>query len=202
MTARWLTRRRAVWIVLAAVAVFLAVDGFVAPFTAHDIRSPGAKAPRVSVYEQTPSLRWNPGPPSQSLGVVACFSGGRPCTASDVTAVYPGLEQADHTLYYVWAVCDAFYPAGGPGPIPTPSYNIEYLPGTHQLILHCHTTSCWLCIKLGGGRGIGPQPPFVLLAIDTSEIGPGTLAIVEEDRVEHLVGDWSSESTLATATIS
>jgi hypothetical protein len=38
--------------------------------------------------------------------------------------------------------------------------------------------------------------------VPANAIPPGTLSIVQDDRLEHLVGDQSAEATIATATIS
>jgi hypothetical protein len=46
------------------------------------------------------------------------------------------------------------------------------------------------------------EQPAAILVIPTESFLIGTVNIVEDDRIEHLVGDWSTEHPLATATIS
>lgn len=50
--------------------------------------------------------------------------------------------------------------------------------------------------------GVEAAPPAALLVVPTSGIPAGNLNVIEDDRVEHLLGDDSTESELGTATIS
>jgi hypothetical protein len=45
-------------------------------------------------------------------------------------------------------------------------------------------------------------PPFSLVVVSTDSISAGTINIVEDDRIERLIRDQSTEFLLATATIS
>lgn len=50
--------------------------------------------------------------------------------------------------------------------------------------------------------GAFAEQPGAILVIPTESFLIGTVNIVEDDRIEHLVGDWSTEYPVATAPIS
>ena len=68
-------------------------------------------------------------------------------------------------------------------------------------MLHCYVAEPWITIHRTE-FGVAAQSTENLLVVPASSMGHGTIQIVEDDRLEHLVGDQSTESTYATATIS
>src|SRR6266581_5523605 len=50
--------------------------------------------------------------------------------------------------------------------------------------------------------GLVALPRYLLAAVSTSEMTAGAITIIEDDHLEHLVGDQTDEYQLATATIS
>ena len=196
-----LTRGRVIAVTVVLVAIFLFAEAFVAPASAHEVRSPSATAVQADHYTSTHAVFWQPGPPSESLANMSCtwiYAVGGPCTGAYVTSDFPGLHQTDHTLYYVWTGCIDWH---GSGPkIDYRGFNIEYFAASRTLVIHCYAPTGWINFPLGI-MGIGPVT-WVLLAIPTSDFGAGRLLIQEDDRLEHFVGETSTQFDLTTATIS
>jgi hypothetical protein len=196
-----MSRRRAVLLgVGAAVLIFLLADAFIAP-PAHDVHSPGGIPAKVMFFESDQNVWWDPTPPSQSLADMKCGAPSRAttCDASVVATDFPNLTQTPQTLYLVWAHCSDW---SGHGEItPWDGSNIEYVPSSRQLVIHCYRAKPWLYAHqyLYGVAGTGR---WALLSVSTAGIGTGTITILEDDHLEHLVGDQSDEYQLATATIS
>ena len=80
-------------------------------------------------------------------------------------------------------------------------YNVEYFPSDRRLVIHCYLAEGWLAPHRSM-YGVAGQPPANLLVISTGSIGRGDVQIFEDDRLEHLVGDGSTEFKLADAAIS
>jgi hypothetical protein len=184
-------------VILAAVAllaIFVLADAFVSP-PGHEVHSSGGVGIGVQAYPGNQHEYWRPGNPTPTLADVKCTT--EPINP-DQRCSAPGLSQQDHTLYYVWSGCVQWSGAGAI--IPWSGFNVEYFASTRTLVLHCYVGTPWVYFpeRLYGVAAISPM---VLLAIPTSAIGGGPIAIHEDDRLEHLVGDQSSEYPLATATI-
>lgn len=196
-----LTRRRALRLGLGLIAIFLAADAFIPP-PVHEVHSIGGTALNAAGFVSN-NLLWVTGPPTQTLSDVRCVqnttTGRVPCTSAEVAAVFPGLAQRSQTLYVVWAGCLDW---SGAGPvIPWEGHNIEWFPGSRTIVFHCYTAKPWLYFpeRL---MGLATLPAYVLVAVPTAGMGPGPITIIEDDRLEHLVGDQSTEYQLATAQIS
>lgn len=193
-------RKQLIGLGIALVLVLLLVVAFVAP-PGHEVHSPGGTSVTVAAYPSTDQFAWQPSAPSVSLGDIKCraFTAGRsPCTREQIASAFPRLAQSDHTLYYVWSGCIDWSGAGAV--IRWEGYNIEYFKSSGTLLVHCYIGTAYMYLP---DRQFGVAGEFAgtLLAIPTSGIGSGSLQIREDDRLEHLVGDQSTEYDLATATI-
>ncbi|HZQ50307.1 MAG TPA: hypothetical protein VFB69_08365 [Candidatus Dormibacteraeota bacterium] len=200
-----INRKQLVALGIAIAVILLMIEAWVPP-PAHEVHSIGGTAVNAVAYPP-PALTldsdftWWPGPATESLSSVACMhlrAPRLPCGRADVAAEYPNLVQGDHTLYFVWSGCVDWY---GAGPvIPWAGSNVEYFASTRTLVLHCYVGTGLLYVpdRVFGSRS---QLTYTLLAIPTTPIGAGALHIREDDRLEHLVGDQSTEYDLATATV-
>ena len=195
-----INRKQLIGLGIALVIVLLLVVAFVAP-SGHEVHSPGGTSVTAAAYPSTDQLAWEPSGPSQSLGDMKCrdFAGGRsPCTREQIASAFPQLAQSDHTLYYVWSGCIDWSGAGAV--IPWEGHNIEYFESSRTLLVHCYIGTAYV-YRPETFFGVAGEFAGTLLAIPTSGIGSGSLQIREDDRLEHLVGDQSTEYDLATATI-
>jgi hypothetical protein len=102
------------------------------------------------------------------------------------------------TLYVGWLPCDSYSSWGGYGV--SSGFNAEYIGASRTVIVHCYFARPWLWRP--GPPGVYAVAPLLLLLVPTNGIRAGTLTIVEDDRLEHLVGDQSSESPLGRALVS
>ncbi len=192
-------RRRAVLGVGAALGIFLLADAFVPP-PAHDVRSPGGVAVKVTLFESNETVAWKPTAPSQSLASLSCYSPGKGTTCDVATwaSSHPNFSQTPQPLFLVWTGCIDW---SGGGEIKSgQGFNIEYIPSTRKLVIHCYRARGWLYVHQYE-YGVAAVPRYKLAVVSTADVGPGTIKIVEEEDLEHLVGDQSDESQLATATI-
>jgi hypothetical protein len=123
-----------------------------------------------------------------------------PCPDATTLALsyWPQLTPSSKTLYVGWLPCGSYSKVGGQGI--ANGFNVEYLSSNRTMIIHCYFARPW--IWQPGPPGTYAIAPLVLLLVPTNAIPTGTLSIVQDDRLEHLIGDQSAESTLATATIS
>ncbi len=174
-------------IVIAA----LIADAFLAP-PLHDVGTPDAIPVSAAWIEATEQVEWVAGQPTQSFDEVSCRlpRSGAAIPCPHVT------EGAGPALHFVQTLCV------GPssGSFSYQGHNLEYFPSRRTLVIHCYIARAWL--DIGGPMGVAAVPRAAVLIVSTSAIEPGTIKIVEDNRVEHLFGDQSDEFQIATATIS
>jgi hypothetical protein len=121
-----------------------------------------------------------------------------PCPDDIARTYFASVNQTPNTLYLLWTGCVTWH---GSGAITEwQGYNLEYFPSGRRLVIHCYAAERWLTHHQTL-FGMAAIPRASLLVIPTSPLGVGTVQIVEDDRLEHLVGDWTTEYPLATATI-
>jgi hypothetical protein len=102
-------------------------------------------------------------------------------------------------LYVPWTGCISW---SGSGAITNwQGFNLEYLRSGRELVIHCYVAEPWITHH-ETLRGVAAIPSLSLLIVPTGSMGSGTIQIIEDDRLEHLVGDQSTEFPLASATIS
>ena len=68
-------------------------------------------------------------------------------------------------------------------------------------MIHCYVAEPWITHH-ETLFGVAALARVSLLVVPTVAMGPGAIQVVEDDRIEHLVGDQSTEFQVATATIS
>jgi len=191
--------------------LFLAVDACGTPVS-HDIHTPGATPLTIQLADTDPlhALRFEPVTPSESLDTIRCEiwhelnppTSACPDSASLANAYFPRLTQSPETLYFSWQRCGRTQAVYGTYSFAT-GFNAEYRLSDRTLVLHCNSTGPWVYWFGMGIHGIGPlPPPPSLVTVAATSFGPGTMRIVEDDRLEHFVGDQSTEFQVATATIS
>jgi hypothetical protein len=184
----------------AAILIFLIADAFVAP-QVHDVHSPGGVPVKVTFFESNNTVAWVQSQPSQSLADMQCrlITGAAKCDASTLTAYFPNLVQTPQTLYLTWPHCVGGW--GGGEVITWQGYSIDYVPSTRRLVIHCYRAKPWLYTP-EYVYGLVALPRYLLASVSTTGMTAGTITIVEDDHLEHLVGDQTDEYQLATATIS
>jgi hypothetical protein len=205
---KWFTRKRVIWLSITAVLAFLLVDGF-GSRPAHEVHTPGATALNAVAVRTDIPYYYKTVPASQSISGLRCqvWSGlrangpeaNRPCTAELSITYLPSVTQDPNTLYLLWTGCIDWSGAGAI--IKWQGYNLEYVPSERKLVLHCYVAEPWITMHetMFGSAAISVE---TLLIVPTGSMGSGTIQIAEDDRLEHLVGDQSTEATFATATIS
>lgn len=196
-----LTRRQTVWLGIGAVLVFLFADAFVTP-PAHDVHTLGATALNARLIESSARLV-TVVPPSESIGDVRCRlwqenNGNTQCPADVAQIYFPSVIEEPRTLYVPWTGCLSWT---GSGAITDwQGYNVEYLASGRTLVIHCYTAERWLT-RHPTLFGVVAIPRAALLVVPTNQMGTGPIHIVEDDRLEHLVGDWNTEYQIGTATV-
>lgn len=200
-----LMRRRIVWLTVVVAIFFLMAEVFVKP-PAHEVHTPGDMAVNATlVVSSPPAYNYPLLLPTQSLDAIRCQlwrSRVRPVTTTatcpDSAALagmfYPSLTQSPRTLYIPWPRCRGTW-TGWDG------FNLEYRSSSRTLVLHCYLAEPWIWREPMRSDAIARQPAAIVV-IPTESLLTGTVNIVEDDRIEHLVGDSSTEYPLATATIS
>jgi hypothetical protein len=185
--------------------ILLLLDGFGTP-AEHDIHTPGAISIEVQVSD--PGSDWpvsGPIKPSESLNYVRCqawlLRRPAPC-ADDATLArdyWPKLGQTSNSLYVAWYACGQYW--NSPSHAINTGFNVEYLGASRTLTIHCYTAVPWIPPPdlPGVEATVGSVP---LLVVPTKALRSGNLTVVQDDRLEHLMGDQSTESPVATATIS
>ncbi len=133
--------------------------------------------------------------PSQSLADIRCqvasyySTGPCPPDARMAEGIWPFVKQRPNTLYV------------GLLPSCPGHFNIEYFAHDRRLIIHCHFAYPYISIPTGAS-GANAYRVTELIQVPTDPVGPGSLQVVEDDRIEHLIGDQTTETELGTATIS
>ena len=198
----WLRSNQTVRLgLLAAMVVILAIVSL--PPSLHEMHSPGATPLSVAAFDSDASIGWLSGGPSQSLADIKCVSYVSQPTRCDANALsnhFPELTQHPQVLYLIWPHC--IWIENG-NYVKSQGFNLDFLPATRTLVIHCYAATPWLLLPPpNSGSGTRPSPLRALLAIPTASIGAGDVKIWENDRLEHLVGDQSTEFQVATATVS
>ncbi len=140
--------------------------------------------------------------PSQSLNDVRCAiwrarhpqNAVCPDAATLAALYFPKLTQSPRTLYIPWLWC-VFTSLGANG------FNVEYQPSRRTLVIHCYLARPWLW-RQPLMSFANPQPWLSLLLVPTASLPAGPVSVIQDDRIEHLIGDQSTEHQMATATIS
>jgi len=198
--------RKRVVVLSAVIAVIIAVAQllvlaqlFVSP-QPHEVHTPNAIPIRVqtatshtdalitAASESIADLRcqvWRGG--GFTLGGFRPNTGPCPDAATLALTYWPQLSQSPKTLYLAWTRCTVF--------------NVEYFALNRTLVIHCFTAGDSVPPLFSPG-GVVAQRFLDLLLVPTDAMSPGSLGIIEDDRVEHLFSDSSNEVQLATATIS
>ena len=198
---QWAIRLTIIGVPVALVSLV----AFVAPPT-HDVHSPNGVAVKVQVVDTDPNVFYIPLAASQSLENVRCQlwhadtqnpnrAGPCPAAAKLAETYCPQLTQSPATLYLGWPPCGSYSAHGV-----SIGLNAEYVGANRTVIIHCYFARPWLLNH--GPSGVDAIEPMLLLLVPTNGIPPGTLSIVQDDRVEHLIGDDTYESPLGSATIS
>ena len=196
------------WLSVAAAVALLLLDAFVAP-PAHDVHSLNGVAIKVQVVPSITRFDFVPITPSQSLADIRCQlwhadfrnvhrADACPDAATLALSYWSQLTQSPATLYVGWLPCGSYSSVGEYGG--AGAFNVEYVGSSRKMIIHCYFARPW--VWRPGPPGTYAIAPLMLLLVPTNAIPPGTLSMVQDDRLEHLFGDQSSESTLSTATIS
>ncbi len=192
-TLKWIASLSASLVVALVLA-----DACVAPAD-RDIHSSGAIAIRVSMaFSEGPvfgSIK-----PSQSLAEIRCQvfqrNGRQTCPDDTVLALnlWPRLKQTPKTLYVgLPSSCDPYTWVTG--------FNVEYFRSNRTLVFHCHVAAPWISIPTSA-RGMMTIISTDLVLVSTDAIPGGRLTVVQDDRIEHLIGDQTTETALGTVTIS
>jgi hypothetical protein len=192
----WVTRKRIVWLGVAVLVLLWAI-AFVAP-PAHEIHTRGATALNVPLVYSDVHLLGTLIEPSQSLSDLRCQmwrsqNRATPCPDDLASRYFPALTETPNTLYFPWRGCAPWSDSQG--------YNIEYLATGRTLVIHCYAAEPWITFR-HPVMGVFAIPSVNLLVVPTGAMGPGVVQILEDDRIERLVGDLSDEVQLATTTIS
>jgi len=114
-------------------------------------------------------------------------AGPCPDAATLAAAYWPQFSQSPMTLYLTWRRCFVF--------------NVEYITSRRALIIHCYTAGTFIP-SAPQHPGTAAESTRDILVAPTDAMSPGSLNIVEDDRVERFIGDYTTERQLATATIS
>jgi hypothetical protein len=195
-------RKRILWLGIGAIVVFLLADAFVAA-PAHDVHSPGA-IPLAVPLVKSDSPIFRSLNPSESISDIRCQAwqgdhGAIPCPDDIARTYFPSIKQTPSTLYLPWTGCISW--SGSGAIINWQGFNLEYVQSGRRLIIHCYVAEPWITYH-ETLMGVAAIPCPSLLLVPTGPMGTGAIQIVEDDWLEHLVGDQSTEFPLATATIS
>jgi hypothetical protein len=198
MTAKRFGWLAASTLAVALLGVLVAVNWTPAP---HAVSTAGATAiTDIQVADRNPSPFYvSVAPaPSMSLEKLRCeVWRARSATCPDPTTLaqqlWPSLSQSPKTLYVALpeACLTSF---GGYG------LNVEYFASSRTLTIHCYSAAAWYVAQ--GPPGVRAVPSIGLVLVGTKQIPPGNLTVVEDYRVEHLLGDDSTQVVLGTAAIS
>jgi hypothetical protein len=197
-----LTRKQVIGIALAAVLVLILVAAFVKP-SPHEVHMPGAEALTVQMADSfPPPLYFSQAiQPSESLNDVRCAiwqvrhnqNSDCPDAATLAAMYFPKLTQSPGTLYIPWFWCA--YTMGGDG------FNVEYQPSRRAVVIHCYLARPWVWRQPLTSTA-SMEPSLSLLLVPTASLPSGPVSVIEDARIEHLIGDQSTEYQIRTATIS
>jgi len=197
-----LTCGRVIALSIAAASI-LAVVGVLVPPQPHEVHSPGGEALTARSVNSTHALYYNQTiKPSQSLDDIRCAlwhlrnptTSRCPDNAELAGLYFTTLSQTENTLYVPWQEC--WGTPHGPG-----GFDVEYQPSRQALVIHCYVAKPWYWTE-PRIMGVEAAPPAGLLLVPTIGIPNGSLSVIEDDRIEHLLGDDSTEFQLGIATIS
>ena len=185
----------------SAVLALVLADACITPAD-HDVHSPNGISIKGEIADPLESVPSYYGPlrprgpirPSQSIADIRCqvwrqnASSQCPDDSRLAPSLWPHVEQRPNILYV--------------GLLPScPGYfNIEYLSNDRTVTIHCHVAWPWISIPTGA-RGVVAIRETSLIVVPTDAIAPGALRVVQDDRVEHLIGDQTTETDLGTVTI-
>src|SRR6266851_21127 len=199
---RWLLA----WLIAAAATVLVLFAAVVTP-PAHEVHTVGGTAVMTHFVSNTEyvAFRGESIPPSQSLDTIRCAywrlgqrQSTSTCPDNNVLAslYFPNLAQSSKTLYVPWLGCSSWSDSSGS--------NVEYLPGSRTLLIHCYTAQPFVYLRRQPVMVAQAKPRPSLLIVPTDSLAVGPISIVQDYRVEHLLGDQSTEyqMAIATATIS
>jgi hypothetical protein len=139
--------------------------------------------------------------PTTSLAQLRCelWRGSPPCpdAAHLAQRMWPSLSQTPKTLYVPMR-------GGGVSSSNPSGSNIEYDPSGRTLMIHNYESQPLLVIQRADQTpGAALRPTISLLVVATDAMTPGSITVVEDIRIEHVLGDQSTGSyVLGTVTIS
>jgi hypothetical protein len=182
---------------------FLLADAFVAA-PAHDVRTTGAIPLAAALVKSDTPILFQEVQPSESISDIRCqlwhkLHDPLSCPGDAASTYFPSITQIPSTLYIPWTGCISW--SGSGAIISWQGFNLEYVLSGRRLVIHCYVAEPWITHH-ETLFGVAALASVSLLVVPTGAMGPGTLHIIEDDRLEHLLGDQSTESLLATATIS
>jgi hypothetical protein len=148
--------------------------------------------------------------PTQSLADMRCQMwhsdrlnpyNSEPCPTAPAfdSAYLPQLSQSPQTLYVGWRICGVFWPTQNGVQTQYTGFNVEYTAQSRTLTIHCYSAKAW--ISIGGPHYARGVPNTAILLVPTARMAPGQLRVLQEDRIERLIGDETTETLLGTATI-
>lgn len=139
--------------------------------------------------------------PSMSLADLRCqvlkYRASGPCPDPALLAqrFWPEVTQSPKTIYVgLPASCAPFDSSSG--------LNVEYVGSSRLLVFHCFSARAWFVPPAPRMAGVTAAPTIILATISTAPIPAGSLTVVRDDRVEHLLGDDSTQVVLGRLTIS
>ena len=196
------TRKRLIGISFMAALVLIVVVAFVKP-SAHEVHTPGAATLKVQMADSFPPPLYvsQTIQPSQALNDVRCaiwrarhsHDSACPDAATLAGMYFPKLTQSQSTLYVPWYWCS--YTMGADG------FNVEYQPSRRAVVIHCYLARPWIWRQPLTSIA-NAQPSLSLLLVPTASLPAGPVSVIEDARIEHLIGDQSTEYQTRTATIS
>lgn len=165
----------------------------------HPVRTDGATVvPAQSFLDYRPTFDSSLPAPTMALADLRCAAwqttSRDPCPDPSELAkhMWVGATQAQRTLYVgVQDMCDTYGNDRA-------GFNVEYLGSRKTLIVHCVYTRAWFLDRDKDNR---PIASIVLIAASTAAIPAGAVSVWEDDRVEHVVGDDSTQTLLGIVVI-
>ena len=196
-----LSQKEVIGIVIAAALVIILLGAFIKP-SPHEVRTPDAVALNTRIVDSDPPVDlFEPVQPSQSLDEIRCAmwrlrhaqTAVCPDAATLAGLYFPKLTQSPSTPYIPWVWCAATS-LGAEG------FNVEFQPSRRAIVIHCYLAKPWFW-RQPQTSPASPRPLLRLLLVPTALLPAGPISVIEDDRIEHLIGDQSTEYQMATATI-